>query len=260
MIDSQTPPLGASERPEIAPTNVAPLEHGAPATPVGAAPTAAAASGVARAFGAWWGLLKAVFSGEPARVTDAALGSSSGGSTHRTWMVAAATNGLIIGLSIAILMARLAAKFEYFFAPDASNYFAAFLIPVVCAIALILARAGAIVGLFVVRQRTIAFRDAAALASTSFVVAAPFLAVALVLSLIPGTFALVILLVVGIFTAFYAEILLYVAVARVGRFAKSPALPHAVLSTVWLCVMAFIATMVVTDAATDLIDALRVAL
>ena len=255
MIDPNTAWTGDPD-PQVSAMGVPPpFAAGAPA-----GTTPASSNVAAQAFASWWKLLRALAAGNPEQVTTAALGSGPGESSHRTWIVAALVNGTIVGVSLMLLMARLAAEFEYFFAPGASDYFAAFLIPIVCSTALLLARAGAIAGLFALRQRTIAFKDAAALASTTFVASAPLLAMALVLSLIPGTFALVALAVGLTFTAFYAEIALYIAVARVGRFSKSPALPHALLSTAWLCLMSFISATIIMDLATDLLDTLQVAL
>ena len=255
MIDPNTTRTGDSDPQVSAMGAPPPFTAGAPA-----GVTTASSNVAAQALVSWWKLLRALAAGNPEQVTVAALGSGPGASTHRTWIVAALVNGTIVGVSIMLLMARLAGEFQYFFAPAASEYFAAFLIPIVCSIALLLARAGAIAGLFALRQRTITFKDAAALASTTFVASAPLLAMALLLSLIPGTFALVALAVGVTFTTFYAEIALYISVARVGRFSKSPALPHALLSTAWLCLMSFISATIIMDLATDLLDTLQVAL
>ena len=251
------PPLPAGATPEVASTPPQPVvvpENAGPGQVVYAAPTAPGA--FARTAMTWWNLLRACFSGEPARVTDAALGTSSGGSTHWTWISAALVNGGLLGLALVLLMARLASELEYYFAPDGSEYVRAFLIPIVCAVALIAARAGAICALFAIQKRSIGFKDAAALAGVPFVVAAPLLALVLVLSLIPGTFALVVLMLAATFTAFYAEIALYVAVARVGRFPTSPALPHSALSAAWLCLMVYIGSLIVQDLAADLVGTL----
>ncbi|QGQ17996.1 hypothetical protein GC089_00355 [Cellulomonas sp. JZ18] len=181
-------------------------------------------------------------------MTDRAVGTPDAPATPWTPVLAAVLGGALVGLALVVAMSRLSSQFGYFYAPDASAYVGAFVLPVVCAVLSLLARAGSLAWLFSARKRPLAFGRALGLAGIPFTLSTPVLVLVLLLSLVPGTFTAFVLLLAGAFTAFYAEITTYIAVARVGRFESSPVLLHSVLSAAWLAVVALVAALVLNDA------------
>lgn len=235
----QAPPA-----PGYAPQGYAPQGYPQAYPPVApAAPSPAAA-----APATWWTVLQAMAKGDVAAATDAATGVTTPAVGAR-WVgvFAALVNGLLVGFALMLLMARTASEMGYFFQPSGGDYVTALLLPVVCALLFHVARAGAIVAMFRARGRAVVFPVAAALAGIPFVVSAPFFALAMVLSLLPGTFSTILLGIAGVFTAFYAETSVYIAQARVGRFERSIALPHALASTAWFVVVSVVCWLVVDD-------------
>lgn len=247
-------PAYAPAPPPAYATAPAPGYATAPAPGYATAPAPYPAQGGAAAFSTWWALFLALFRGDLVRATALAVGKERVGGARAAWVITPAVNSLLVILTALLAVARLD-EVDYLFSdgPSASDYVLAFLLPLVCVALLFFGRAGLLVALFRLRGRTVSFGDASSLASVSFLVSAPLLALALVLSLIPGTFASVVLLCAFVFTVFYAELSTYVVVARAGRFEKSAALPHALLSTVWLCLGTYLCWLIVKEPVSSLL-------
>lgn len=216
-----------------------------PGQPVPAGPS------VPGAFGTWWALLLALFRGDLVQATDLSVGQNRSSGARAAWVIAPLVNGALIGLTLLLLLARFEDDYYYLddmgMGPDGGDYVLGFLLPLVCAGLMFIGRVGVMALLFRWRGRTVTFGDAASLAAVPFVVSTPLLALLLVLSLVPGTFAAIAFLCALVFTAFYAELSAYVVIVRAGRFEKSAVLPHALLSTVWLCLGVWLCGKILAD-------------
>lgn len=219
-----------------------------PAQPYVAAAPSVLGINLAGAFRTWVKTFVRIFRSDPGvGIDDRSPIAQPATGNPWFWVVAALINGLIASLAMVTSLAMLNSRSGGYLSPDGGMYAAAIFIPIVVSFVYIVARAGAIAAIFGLRSRQISFNGAANLAGVSYVASAPFLAVLVLLAMIPGSFTAVLFLLGFIFTAFLSETSLYVSIAKTGRFDRSATLHFAWLSMVWLVITTFIMLLIFSD-------------
>lgn len=202
-------------------------------------PTAPAPSAVPAALRAWCRTFVGLYRSQP--------GVAGVGTPSLFWVVAALIQGALIGLSMDILISRVASQMYYGPTPSAGVYAGAFFLPIALSLVYVLARTGTLVALFRLRQRQVRFADAANIAALGYVAALPVGVALLLFAILPGAFSGIVVALAIVFTTFLGEASVYVTSARTGRFERSITVPYAWLTTAWIVLTTVLLSLIAGD-------------
>lgn len=224
-----------------------------PTSPPGTPPLL---TGARNAWQTWSSTLVSLLKSDAGRAVDASRSGSFGFP-----VLAALVNGLLVGIALMTSMAKASSSLEsYYWSTslfEGSDYALALVFILVASVVYLAARAGAIVALFTLRGRRLGYGEAVSLGASAYVASFPMVALCVLLALVPGSFAAFVGLFGLIFTIIFAETVLYTGIARLGRFEKSVVLPHALLTSAWLCVVSYVFFLVLRDGFADALSALN---
>lgn len=246
--------------PSAHPAPPAALHQAGPAVP---APVPAGPGAFSTALRSVRTMLAAIWHGDPVAALRIAAGQVT---RHQLlWWLVLLANGVTAGLLVASFVAKSAqgaasvtnSVLDPFTGGYTSSYVDdAFSVPFSTLLGVVVTIAFLVVGVLVLRTVTVfwtfgvrgargRFRDAAAVVATASSITPLLLAVAWVLSLIPGAggalLSIPVLAIGGTGVAIMSEALVYIGLNRTVRFAKSPLIPHAALTIahVALCMVLF---------------------
>lgn len=239
-------PAASAVPPSPAGTPVPPPPAGAPVPPPAA--TSAPGTGISQVPAVWFEALRSVVASDHARTSRTVLTSGERtGNPHWLWLGAALLNGLLTGLALLVSLTKLSSVLGRFSTVGAGDYVGALLLPIVLTVAFAAGRAAVLMGVGAIGKRPISFPAAAGLASVSYIVMAPVLALTFLLSFIPGQFSSVLILLGLTFSVLVAEITLYTLVTQHASFERPPLLVYAGLTTVWFVLSLWISSAILSD-------------
>lgn len=201
----------------------------------------------------WWATLARTYRSNPGVAVDPHRDpATTRPGSPWMWVFSAFVNGALIGFALMIGMARTNSAIDrysygYSGGVPGSAYAAAFLIPFVLSFGYLSTRAVSVLLIFRLRKRQIGFIDSANIVSVSWTTFTPLCLLAVIFALMPGAVSTFLLTMGWVFVAILAEVSLYVAIARTGRFEQSATVHYAWLTLAWLVLTTFVAILLLQD-------------
>lgn len=235
----------AAPGPVLPPSDAVP----APSAPVPPPPSSTPGVGLAQVPAVWLGTLRDLYARKPERAVDGALSSEQRtGNAHALWAFTALVSGLLTGLTLVVMLARVSSALGIFSTVDFGDYLSAIVLPPILLAVSLVARAGALMAVGATGQRQVRFKDALNLVAVSYIALVPAGALALVLAGAESTFTSFLVGVTALFAGVVGELTLFTELTRRHEFEKSPILAYAGFMTLWVVVMGSVVALALADA------------